>query len=248
MIEHIDDPERVREIKATIAAKPSLRHHYERVYARYAKCLECCPANGLALELGAGAGFTKDVLPEILTSDILPYAGLDCTLDARKLPFADESLRFIGMNNVFHHIPDVEAFLREAQRCLTPGGRLFIIDQHVGLISKPILAHFHHEPFDMESERWQFATTGPLSGANGALAWIVFDRDKARFERYFPFLKIRRYAPNTPLFYWLTGGMKKWNLLPSSIIPFAELLDLGLAKISTRLNSFIDIEIEKVIS
>lgn len=246
MIGDIDDPARVPEIKATIAAKPSLRHYYEGVYARYAACLSRCPPSGQAIELGAGAGFGKDMIPELLTSDILPYAGLDLALDARDMPFADSSLRFIGMHNVFHHIPDVEAFLREAGRCLVPGGRLLIVDQHVGLISRPILAHFHNEPFNIRAKQWQFETSGPLSGANGALAWIVFSRDRERFERMFPCFRIRHYRPHTPLFYWLTGGLKSWNLIPSIMIPFVEVLDRMFSRLSAHFGSFVDIDIEKI--
>jgi hypothetical protein len=33
---------------------------------------------------------------------------------------------------------------------------------------------------------WSFPAVGPLSGANGALPWILFERDRARFEREFP--------------------------------------------------------------
>ena len=67
------------------------------------------PEFGLILELGSGGGFAKDVITEIVTSDTLPYKGIDRVIDAANMPFTDESVRAICMNNVFHHIPDVEA-------------------------------------------------------------------------------------------------------------------------------------------
>jgi SAM-dependent methyltransferase len=244
-MEQLDDPSRISQIRSIISEKPSLKRYYELAYRRYADCLQRCPKSGLALELGSGAGFTKEVLPEIITSDVLPYEGVDQIIDGTRLPFADASLRFIGMHNVFHHIPDVEAFLFEAQRALMPGGRLFIIDQHVGLISKPILSHIHHEPFDVDAKEWSFATTGPLSGANGALAWIVFRRDQERFKKQYHKLKILRYQPHTPLFYWLTGGLKTWNLLPRFLFSTVEIFDQLFLWLSPSLGSFVDIEVEK---
>lgn len=245
-MENLDDPSRITELRNSIAKKKTLRHYYHNVYTRYAECLARCPASGVALELGAGAGFTKEVCPEMLTSDILPYDGLDCTLDACHLPFRDASLRFIAMHNVFHHIPDVTAFLREAARCLQPGGRMLIVDQHPGLISTPILTRFHHEPFDMKRRHWEFETSGPLSGANGALAWIVFSRDKARFDREFPSLRVQRYQTHTPLLYWLIGGLKSWSLVPVGMAAFAEKLDDFLSSLSARFDSFVDIELTRV--
>lgn len=246
-MEQIDAPSRINDIRTIISEKPSLKRYYQKIYARYAACLRRCPNSGLALELGSGGGFVKEVLPDIITSDVLAYEGLDQVIDGTQMPFAEASLRFIGMHNVFHHIPDVEAFLFEVQRTLMPGGRLFIVDQHVGLISSPILSHVHHEPFDVDAKQWSFATSGPLSGANGALAWIVFVRDQARFKQLYPQLRIIGYRPHTPLCYWLTGGLKSWNLLPPALISAAEAFDKFLLWISPSFGSFVDIEIEKTV-
>ncbi len=68
----------------------------------------------------------------------------------------------------------------------------------------PILRYAHHEPSDPGAREWRFKTTGPLSGANGALTWIVFRRDRERFERQFPELGLERYEPHTPLRYRLS--------------------------------------------
>lgn len=245
-MEPLDDPARMPAVRARIAGKPCLRHYYRQIYRRYAECLGRCPDTGFALELGSGAGFAKDVIPGIITSDVLAHDGVDQTVDATALPFDDGSLRFIGMTNVFHHIADAPAFLGEAQRCLMPGGRLFIVDQHVGPISMPFLSLLHHEPFDRKAAEWGFAATGPLSGANGALPWIVFRRDRPRLDQQFPGLKLRRYQPHSPLFYWLSGGLKSWTLIPETLIPVADALDRMLIRISPELGSFVDIELERL--
>ena len=180
-----------------------------------------------------------------MTSDTIPYEGVDRVVDATMMPFADESLRAICMTNVFHHIPDVEAFLREATRCLIPGGRVLIVDQHPGWISTPIYKNIHHEPFRMNAVDWRFDSTGPLSGANGALAWIVFRRDRKRFEASFPELELTQYRPHSPLRYWLSGGLKPWSLLPQWAFGVATKLDRALIAIAPETGSFVDVELLK---
>ena len=162
------------------------------------------------------------------------------------MPFENASVRLIAMLNVFHHIPDVAAFLREAVRCVMPGGRVLILDQHPGWISKPILRHLHHEPFRPDAASWSFDATGPLSGANGALAWIVFARDQRRFETEFRDLRLLRYEPFAPLRYWLSGGLKQWSLLPDSAWHTATVLDRTLVRISENFGSFVEIEIVRL--
>jgi SAM-dependent methyltransferase len=241
----LDDPARITELRQIIARKPALRAFYRDVYRRYAELLERCPP-GPALELGSGGGFVKDVVPDIVTSDVLPYDGVDRQVDAAAMPFPDASLRAICMLNVFHHIPDVAAFLREAERCLAPGGRVLIVDQYPGLIGGPIYRWLHHEPYDPRAADWHFPSSGPLSGANGALAWIVFARDRARFLREFPRLRLAAFRRHSPLGYWLAGGLERWSLVPGFLVPAARALDRALAAVAPGLSSFVDVELVRV--
>jgi SAM-dependent methyltransferase len=242
-MEALDSPDRIAEIRAVIESKPVLRRFYTEIYGRYGRCLEKCPKDGLAVELGSGGGFAQQTIPELVTTDVLPYDGVDRVVDATHMPFEDHSVRFFCMLNVFHHIPDVAAFLRESARCLIPGGRILIIDQHPGWIGKPILERLHHEPFCPHARDWRFDSTGPLSGANGALAWIVFVRDRVKFEQEFPELHLVEYRPVTPLLYWLAGGLKSWCLLPSSAYGIAHGIDRALLRISSEFGSFVDVEV-----
>ena len=239
----IDDPSRAAALRARIQGKAALRMLYSETYERYRACLSRCPEGGLVLELGSGAGFVKQLLPEVVTTDVIHYDGIDRVVDATRLPFERGSLRAILMLNVFHHIPDVERFLREAERCLKPGGRVLIVDEYPSFLSTPVYRYLHHEPFHPEAAEWRFASSGPLSDANGALAWIVFQRDLARFERLCPKLRLDRFEPHTPLRYWLTGGLKSWSLLPGWAFPAATALDRGLAKFPRGFASFVDVEL-----
>ena len=75
--------------------------------------VERAPAGtGQLLELGSGGSFLKDRCPELITSDIVEGLA-ERVIDAQELPFEAESVRGIFLTHAFHHIPDVERFLRE---------------------------------------------------------------------------------------------------------------------------------------
>jgi len=242
-MKQLDSASRAADLRRLILSKPSLRKLYEKFFTQYARCLQRCPESGVAVEIGSGAGLSKQIVPEIITTDILPYSTIDLCMDAAGMPFKDKSVRVFFMLNTFHHIPDVEGFFAEAQRCLVSGGRVLIIDQYPGWLSSWIYKYLHHEPFSPEAEEWTFETTGPLSGANGALGWIVFCRDREKFIKFFPNLIIDRFHLHTPLCYWLAGGLKPWNVLPEFLFGSASYFDDVLAHYIPQMSSFMDVEL-----
>lgn len=222
--------------------KKSLTRFYKETYQEYSNVLSRCRADGVALEIGSGAGFAKEMILEMVTSDIVPYEGLDKVIDGAVLPYQDGSLKIVCMLNVFHHMADVGAFLKESQRCLAPGGRILIADQHIGIFSRFILSKLHDEPFDPDAAEWELKQH---SDANGALAWIVFVRDSKKLERLFPKLRLVRYQPHSPLRYWLAGGLKRWDLLPGCLYDIAKAFDEFLIGISRNFGSFVYVEMIK---
>jgi len=241
----LDSPDRIHHLTAVIERKPALRALYEEFYSSFAAGLARSPARGSALELGSGGGFLKKRLPDVMTSDVLPYEGVDRVIDAMQMPFENQSLRALFLLNVFHHIPDSLKFLQEAERCLMSHGSLIVIDQHVSWISHPIFKYLHHEPFHPEAPEWRFDSAGPLSGANGAQAWIVFKRDRSRFERTFPTLKLLEYRPHTPFRYWLSGGLKAWSLLPMWAFGAVAMFEKAFLKVFPSSGSFVTVHIVK---
>ncbi len=197
------------------------------------------------MEIGSGGGFAKEVIPELITTDFLPYPGVDQTMDATQMTFADQSVRAIFLMNVFHHIPDVDKFLSECHRTLKVGGRVFMVEPYPGVIAKPILKFAHHEPFDDTVQDWKFDSTGPVSDANGALPWIVFQRDQAKFKARHPNLEIQRFAPHSPLRYWLSGGLKSWSLGLPGTFKIWSAVDHTLCTLAPVMGSFVDIELVK---
>jgi hypothetical protein len=81
--------------------------------------------------------------------------------------------------------------------------------------SEFIYINFHHEPFDTQSDLWEFPSSGPLSGAHAAMPWIIFQRDRERFELEFPGWQVERVTPLMPFAYLLSGGVSFRPLMPA---------------------------------
>jgi SAM-dependent methyltransferase len=196
-----------------IQEKKFLRKVYQEWYTRAAAALP--EGKEPVLELGTGAGFLSDFIPGLITSDVFKSSGIRIVMDAcRPFPFADESLRGIVLVNVFHHLSDPPCFFGEAARCVRPGGVVLMIEPWVTRWSRLVYTKLHHEPFDPAAPRWRFPVRGPLSGGNGAMPWIIIERDRSKFEKLFPALEIEKVIPLMPFRYLISGGVSLRSLMP----------------------------------
>jgi SAM-dependent methyltransferase len=209
----LDDPATTQLRRRIIREKPFLKRIYDEWYALLADAVPAGPEP--VLELGSGAGFLDEVIPGLITSDVFECDGLDLICDGCRLPMPDASLRGIVMADVLHHILDTEAFFAEAIRCIKPGGVVAMTEPWVSKWSTLVYTRLHHEPFVPSASDWKFPSSGPLSGANGALPWIIFQRDRNRFEQRFPGLRIETVRPMMPLRYLLSGGVSMRSLTPA---------------------------------
>jgi SAM-dependent methyltransferase len=209
----IDDPRTTHLRRQIIQEKCFLRKTYEEWYQALAACLP--PGDGAVLELGAGAGFMSDFIPGLVTSEVFICPNLRAVLDASRLPFAARSLRAIVMTDVLHHLPNAREFFAEATRCVRPSGVIAMIEPWVTPWSRIVYSRLHHEPFQPAALSWELPVTGPLSGANGALPWIIFARDRDKFEQEFPRWRIELIKPMMPLRYLLSGGVSLRSLVPA---------------------------------
>jgi SAM-dependent methyltransferase len=209
---NLDDPTTTEMRQRIISSKPFLRAVYDEWYSRLAEGLP--PIEGPVLELGSGAGYCSKFIPSLITSEVFHCSTVRIVADGRQLPFGAGSLRAIVFTDVMHHIPDVHRFFGEASRCLRSGGRILMIEPWVTPWSRFVYTRLHHEPFRPDAEAWSFPSTGPLSGANGAIPWIVFVRDRRKFEAEFPELAIEQIRPFLPFRYLLSGGVAMRSLMP----------------------------------
>ncbi len=183
----------------------------------YSKIIEGLNEKSNVLELGSGGGFLREYIPGLITSEILETEGVDRVVDACQMPFRDSFLDGIVMTNVFHHIPDIEKFLNEATRTIKNNGKVIMIEPWPSRWSKLIYRHLHTEPFDINGGWKLLDNKGPLSGANGALPWIIFERDLKKLEFNFPEIKIQKINLLMPFSYLISGGVSMRSLAPGFI-------------------------------
>lgn len=200
----VDHPEAARRRRELLRARRGLAAIYRSWYDRVAGALP--PPPGRVLELGSGGGFLAERVPEAITSELMPLPGVDLRLDAAALPVRPGSLRALVLIEVFHHLPRPRALLAEAARAVRPGGVVAMVEPWVTAWSRRVY-RLHPEPFDPDAPAWEAAPGGPLSGANIALPWIVFARDRRRFESEFPCWRLETVEPFLPFGYLVTGGL-----------------------------------------
>jgi SAM-dependent methyltransferase len=225
---NLDAPETTYLRRQIIQEKSFLRRVYEEWYLSLINSIP--EGSGTIVEIGSGAGFFKNLLPSAITSECFYLRNIDCVLDGSFLPFADGSLKAIVMTDVFHHLPKPRLFLGEVARCLCPGGVVAMVEPWRTSWSDFVYSRFHHEPFQPDVQKWEFESEGPLSGANGALPWIVFNRDRKQFESEFPQLHIRSIEPMMPLLYLLSGGVSLISLQPGWTFRIWHFLESLLAR------------------
>ncbi|MDZ4785757.1 MAG: methyltransferase domain-containing protein, partial [bacterium] len=194
------------------------------------RCINTPPL-GDFIEMGSGAGFIKKLAPHVITSDVLPYDGVDLVFSALDIPLQKSSVSAFLMIDVLHHVKDSVRFFEEMQRCLKTGGKIIMVEPANTPWSTFIYTRFHHEPFEPSGE-WGFEEGGPLSGANMAIPWIIFCRDRQRFEQEFAQFRIRSISCHTPLRYLLSGGLSVRQLVPSWSYQFIQIVEWLLSPIN----------------
>lgn len=243
--DNLDDPNNIVVLRQLIQRKPFLIKTYKSFYQDLLGRVKAVPQGGELIELGSGASFMKTFAPRLVTSDILPYSGVDLVFSGLDMPMPDASVSAFLMIDVLHHIKDSRQFFNESLRCLKVGGKVVMIEPANTLWSRFIYKNFHHEPFNTLGE-WGFEEGGPLSGANMAIPWIVFCRDAQLFAQEFPQFRVASITVHTPMKYLISGGLSLKQLLPSFMYPLVQLAEYLLTPFNRYLGMFMTVELEKI--
>src|SRR3989344_3850678 len=143
----LDSPETTIKRAEIIKNKKFLYQIYLDFYNTFKEYSRTLPP-GKKVEIGSGAGFLKEVIPEVITSDVMKLPNCDMTFSAEKMPFKNNSISAFFMLNTFHHIKNPEKALSEFSRCLKAKGKIIMIEPYNSLWSRFIYKNFHHETFD----------------------------------------------------------------------------------------------------
>jgi len=239
---HIDDPALTLLRREIIREKAFLKKLYEEWYTKIMNLLD---DKKNVLELGSGGGFMADFIPELITSEVIATKDVEMVVNACQMPFDENQLSAIVMTDVFHHIPDVESFFKEATRVIRNKGKIIMIEPWRSPWSELIYSNLHSEPFEIR-EGWRLATNiGPLSSANGALPWIVFERDRDKLTSNYPEIKILSIDLMMPFSYLLSGGVSMKSFVPGFLYKFIRLIENQLNQKRWAMFALIEIEINK---
>jgi SAM-dependent methyltransferase len=199
--------------------KETIRLLYRDFHRRL---LDSCPA-GRVLDIGGGTAHIKDVRPDIVSTDILLFPGIDVVADAHRLPFPDESFMGVVMLDVLHHLERPIEFLREASRVLKPGGRLAMIEPAMTTLARRFYDYFHAEPVDMDADPFAPVAINPDRDpfdANQAIPTLLFATSAARgrVEEVIPSLRVRSVDWLSLFAYPMSGGFQSWSLMPAALV------------------------------
>ena len=224
----INGADRLKVHSKILSRKPLLR----KVLAEFHNILQRLDeiylnGNGLRIELGAGIAPMRESFPDVLATDVIDAPNLDKIFDAESVDLIDKSVRVFFAQNCFHHFPHSDMFFEELDKVLAPGGGLILVEPYYGSFASVLYKRlFSTEGFDKSYPSWETPVSGPMNGANQALSYIVFKRDRADFDRMYPNLKIiHQECVNNYLKYLLSGGLNFKQLCPdflSSIIGFVQ--------------------------
>ena len=224
----LDGEDRLAVHRDVLASKPMIRDVFLEIYALCRSLdSEHLRGEGDRVELGSGSSLFKTFHPDVIATDVLPAAWIDRTLDAHAMSLADGSVRAFYGIHCFHHFHDPAAFFGELERVLNPGGGCVLVEPYYGPLARAFYRRaFATEHFDTSQSTWQLPPSGAMVGANQALSWIVFERDREAFERDFPELEIVAHhrLPNA-LRYVASGGLNFRQLLPTFTAPLLTLLE-----------------------
>lgn len=189
---------------------------------------------GVKVELGAGVSPMRDSYPDVLATDIVGAPHLDKVVDAEAMDFADQSVKVIYGQNCFHHFPHPDRFFNELDRVLVPGGGAILLEPYYGPFASFLYKRlFRTEGFDKTSPSWETPAAGPMNGANQAMSYIVFVRDRELYEKEYPCLRIvHQGLVGNYLKYFLSGGLNFRQILPDSSSGLVGLLEKLLSPLN----------------
>jgi len=231
----VDGAIRIELHKAMLNRKRLLRTVFSEFHRLFYKLdREYFTAEGIEIELGAGVAPMSDSYPAVIATDIVYASHLDRALNAEAMDIESSSVRAIFGQNCFHHFPHPDRFFSEAERVLAPGGGVVLLEPYYGPFASFLYKRlFSTEGFDKSYPSWETPITGPMNGANQALSYLVFTRDRALFEQKHPALKIVYEKPvGNYLKYLLSGGLNFKQLAPDCLTAQINVLERILSPLS----------------
>lgn len=209
---HNEELSRAREVWE---AKPLLRRAYADLRERFRPHLSR-GIPGKLLEIGSGLGAMKETFPDVLTTDLFPNPNIDAVASAYALPVEDQSLSNILLVDVWHHLERPLAFLKDARRALSPGGRVLMIEPDLSLAARLVYGPLHPEPIG-KPEQVDLQESPPerpgYVAYQGLAHWCFVQKRLNFWANDWSLVHLQRFACGA---YWATGGFSRPSLVTPS--------------------------------
>ena len=128
---------------------------------------------------------------------------------------------------------------------IKPKGVVIMIEPWVTKWSRFVYSAFHHEPFLPDTKEWEFSGNDSFKSANGALPWIIFERDRVCFELEFPEWQIETIRLIMPFRYLISGGLSFRCLMPAQTYVLWKLIETALKPWAKYLAMFAHITLRR---
>jgi SAM-dependent methyltransferase len=210
----------------------------KRLYHHWCRIISSALRPGSILEIGGGSGNLKEFFPDAISSDIILTPWADAVLDAHHLPFQDDSLDNIVLFDVLHHLINPALFFYEAQRVLKQKGKIVLMEPYVSWASFFVYRFLHPEGLAWNIDPFKTECSGKTKNhmhGNQAIPTLIFERDRERFAKNFPCLKIITKERMDFAIYPLSGGFHNPGFCPLFLYPALERLE----KLLRPLNRFL---------
>ena len=145
--------------------------------------------NDIGLEVGAGAGLSKNFITNksFKISDFSEGKHLDYkNIDAQNTGFKENTFDFVIAANMIHHVPFPIKFFKEMHRVLKKNGKLIIQEANCSIAFQLITIIMRHEGFDFTRNAWSenipVTDDEDLWAGNIAVPHLIFD-DFSEFNK-----------------------------------------------------------------
>lgn len=190
-------------------------------------------------ELGCGCGFSKEFITnkKLKLTDIILNEWVDLKIDVLNLNFEAESVDAFICSHMIHHVANPFRFLKDAYKCLKPGGLIIISDVNTSIFYRIVLMIMRHEGWSYNVNPFSKSEicNDPLDpwSANCAIPQILF-KDKKVFEHKFPGFTIIHKKLTEFFILGISGGViakTKTKNLNINILKILHFIDTLLIKI-----------------
>lgn len=194
----------------------ALRAVYHNIFRDMAaQCVK-----GESLELGSGIGVATEVIPDLVTSDLLKTEFVDRAVSAYDIP-AENWANILAMDTL-HHLQRPFGFFESVSGALRLGGRLVLIEPAGTSWGRFFYRLFHHEPCvpDQIVAPFEFSADANGEFANMGMGVGLFELNSPETGRVLTELglTVSKVSYRDLFAYPISGGFSQPAFLPAGLL------------------------------